>query len=170
MSGVRFPGYLQTKFHIMQTLTDCSKMEFGKYKGVRLKLIPAEYLLWFKSTEPSGVMNDFWFALKEYCNKNADILKKEAKTSNPPKYYGFMTFPEYLEQGVFRRYGIHINAKDCVQIISNFQNNSGCKRLIMLNIDNKQYLYFQRSYLDLLYTMDFEGQLEPSCFIYKENE
>ena len=52
-------------------LTDKSKMPYGKYIGVEMANVPANYLLWlYDNDKCSG-------SVKEYIEDNIDILKKE---------------------------------------------------------------------------------------------
>lgn len=58
----------------MDELTDDSPMPFGKFKGKKMKEVPAEYLHWLwsqpgKPDENSPVAN--------YIRKNLNALKKE---------------------------------------------------------------------------------------------
>jgi len=58
----------------MATLTDKSKMPWGKHRGKAMEDIPASYLLWlYNQTTKSD--ND----VMHYIRENLDVLEKEVK-------------------------------------------------------------------------------------------
>ena len=103
--------------------------------------------------------------------KAKEILKKEQNDPNPPKYYGYMTFQEYLNQKhIKRRHGVKVKREDCTQIIESHMNNKYFKKIIILTIDREQYAYFLKYDSRLLFTMDRDyNPLSPSCFIYDDD-
>ncbi len=52
-------------------LTDKSLMPYGKYKGVEMANVPADYLLWLYDNEKCS--ND----VKDYIVENLEILRME---------------------------------------------------------------------------------------------
>ena len=57
-------------------LTDESIMPFGRYKGDRLKTIPASYLIWlYENNKCNKDLND-------YIEDNLDVLKLEIKNES----------------------------------------------------------------------------------------
>lgn len=155
----------------MNQLNDASKMPFGQYKGKRIKQIPAQYILWLGSQFENSYWYDEQKQIHTYYQLNKDILEKEKNNSNPPKYYGYMTFQEYLNQGhIKRRHGVKVKREDCTQIIESHKNNKYFKKIIILTIKGEQYAYFLKYDSRLLYTMDRDhNPLSPSCFIYDDD-
>lgn len=51
-------------------LTDSSKMPFGKYKGRKMKTVPAQYLDWMSGQ----TWIEEWPAVQDYINRNRDII------------------------------------------------------------------------------------------------
>lgn len=56
-----------------ETITDASKMPFGKYKDYPMVNVPADYLLYLHDMNRAGRVAD-------YITANLDVLIKEAKT------------------------------------------------------------------------------------------
>lgn len=72
------------------TITDTTVMPFGKYKGVEMKEIPAEYLLKLQQTGYHGkVKPHVLSAVMTYIAKMQDILEAEIEQTIP--------IPEVLE-------------------------------------------------------------------------
>lgn len=57
----------------MSKLTDTSEMPFGKYKGMAMIDVPANYLLWLYE---KGLQNG---NVKDYIEDNLEVLKQEIK-------------------------------------------------------------------------------------------
>lgn len=54
-------------------LTDESTMPYGKYQGVKMADVPAEYLLWLNE-------NKRWsWEVKDYILENLDVLQEQVK-------------------------------------------------------------------------------------------
>jgi hypothetical protein len=56
-------------------LTDSSPIPFGKYKGRKMKTIPASYLDWMRG-QP---WIDEWPMVLDYINRNSDVIDQELK-------------------------------------------------------------------------------------------
>lgn len=56
-----------------ETITDASKMPFGKYKDYPMVNVPADYLLFLHDNNKAGRVAD-------YIKDNQDVLIKEVKT------------------------------------------------------------------------------------------
>jgi len=67
-------------------LNDDSPMPFGKYKGVTMANVPAEYLLWYDSTELSALagdrMKEYDRGVRAYIEDNREILLDECANKN----------------------------------------------------------------------------------------
>ncbi len=57
-------------------------MPFGKYKGVQMANVPADYLLWLYSeyTDPNPRFGFISQPVKLYIEDNIDLLKKEVNS------------------------------------------------------------------------------------------
>lgn len=63
-------------------ITDATPMPFGKYKGVSMANVPAEYLLWlYERLKPSAPnkRSASEKLLVDYIEDNMDVLKKETR-------------------------------------------------------------------------------------------
>lgn len=57
----------------MKSLTDDSFMPWGKYEGVKMVAVPANYLLWlYENNKCSG-------AVRDYILDNLEVLKMQVK-------------------------------------------------------------------------------------------
>ncbi len=54
-------------------ITDESKMPWGKHKGEMMINVPAQYLLWLYDNNKCSL------EIREYINKNMEVLLKEAR-------------------------------------------------------------------------------------------
>ena len=54
--------------------TDDTTISFGKYKGTALKMVPADYLIWWLGTKP-----DYALDIKAYCIAKLKELENEAR-------------------------------------------------------------------------------------------
>lgn len=61
------------------TLTDEDLMPFGKWKGIALANVPADYLLYAYNN-----FKDLSQDLKDYIEDNLEVLKKEEKEDRKP--------------------------------------------------------------------------------------
>lgn len=62
----------------MGRLTDSDKMPFGKYKGVQMQDVPAQYLLWLRDkiiADNPELKGDVWY----YIQENLDVLLSQTK-------------------------------------------------------------------------------------------
>ena len=59
---------------MIDQLTDTSPMPLGKYKGVPMQEVPAEYLIWYRENAKSPNPQ-----LMEYILDNWQVLKKEVR-------------------------------------------------------------------------------------------
>lgn len=66
-------GKFSEKSIKMTKLTDESPMPYGKYKGIAMANVPADYLLFLYEN------NKCSFPVRQYINKNIDVIKMEAK-------------------------------------------------------------------------------------------
>lgn len=57
----------------VDTLTDKSKMPFGKYEGKAMVDVPASYLIWLYENDKCSA------SVKNYIKDNIDALKLEVK-------------------------------------------------------------------------------------------
>lgn len=55
-------------------LTDDSQMPFGKYKGIAMSAVPADYLLWLNDNIKKGVANA---DVINYIEDNLQVLRQE---------------------------------------------------------------------------------------------
>ncbi len=60
----------------MAILNDSSKMPFGKYTGIRLANVPADYLIWIYENKKCTA------EVEAYIKDNLDALKKEVEEKN----------------------------------------------------------------------------------------
>lgn len=64
----------------MDKLKDTDPMPFGKYQGISMANVPAEYLIFLWD------MDNFRYQsgkkVKEYIKENLEVLQKEAKNGN----------------------------------------------------------------------------------------
>lgn len=63
-------------------MKDTDKMPFGKYKGIAMAKVPANYLLWLNE-DLKNKNNPFILPLKEYIQDNIEVLKQEVESSKP---------------------------------------------------------------------------------------
>lgn len=55
-------------------LTDSSKFPFGKWKGRKMKEVPATYLDWLRD---QPWLKEEWYAVWEYLRKNKTVIDQE---------------------------------------------------------------------------------------------
>ena len=61
----------------MGPLNDRSFMTFGKYAGIRMANVPAEYLIWIYENKKCRA------DVAEYVKENLDVLRKQAEEEKP---------------------------------------------------------------------------------------
>lgn len=61
----------------MNVVSDNTFMMFGKYRGVRMVDVPADYLLWLKK-ELRNNSNPYYFGLKKYLKNNYKALQLQS--------------------------------------------------------------------------------------------
>ena len=68
----------------MGPLNDRSFMTSGKYTGIRMANVPAEYLIWVYENKKCRA------DVAEYVKDNLDVLRKQAEENKPPKEDDFV--------------------------------------------------------------------------------